>query len=189
MRNIAWGLSIASLMIACTSHTVSSENFTAIGLDNGKIMRVEKTNNTTIQKGMLTGHVYGETLSYRYKITVNKNEVIWDGGSSVPQQILFSNQGVCIHFFREDSHQRELASQDGKAHYEIIKTVVPVYERFVDERYFFKLFGEYHWIEISPETYQKMKESGAYFPIPNGNELTRPSPQRAKPEQAQLTAS
>lgn len=181
MRHIVLSLSFTSLMTACTSQTVSSENFTTVGLDNGKILRVEKTNNTTTHKGVLTGHVYGATLSYRYKITVNKNEVIWDGGSSVPQQILFGNQGVCIHFVREDSHRRELVSQDGKTHDEIIKTVVPVYEKFIDERYFFKLFGEYHWVEISPETYQKIKETGGYFPIPNGNELTLPSPERAKP--------
>lgn len=47
-----------------------------------------------------------------------------------------------------------------------------VYEKHIDERYFFKIFGDDYWTEISAEEYFSAKKSTKEYAIPNDNELT-----------------
>lgn len=46
-----------------------------------------------------------------------------------------------------------------------------MYQKHIDERYFFKLMGDAYWVDVSEEEYNTVKESCPEFEVPNDGEL------------------
>jgi hypothetical protein len=146
-------LLLVLVMIGCTQKTESSTYLTNVVLGNGKALSVAKTNTKTTSVGVITGHVYNPTYSWSYKFTINDDEVMWYGGNGVPQTILFRGDEVYVGYLIkkliiiESEKSKEKPSQP-----EIIASVVPVYERFIDERYFLNLFGKVIGLKFQKST-------------------------------------
>ena len=49
-------------------------------------------------------------------------------------------------------------------------TIVPKFEAYIDNRYFYKMFGDDFWVDIVAERYNTIKTKYKVFDIPNDNE-------------------
>ncbi len=160
---------------ACNTEIKSKSYKTKVELPNGKLLEVVKTNSTKEYYGILTNHHYTTDYTYNYKFTVNNDDVFWDGLSSVPKKILFAQGVIYAYSLKENFVPRAIDSiHKNKESLKIEKDSIlieRVYEKFKDERYFFKQFGKASWITIKLEEYEKIKKMGQEFDIPNDNEL------------------
>ena len=122
---------------ACESSTQVREKITVSELPDGYIIHVKKIDSETTRVGALTGHKYGTSHSYIYQFTLSPGQIYWYGGSKVPQEIILCNREIYIHYLQLDSL--------GKP--EEFKYVIQShYDKHVDKRYFFNLFGEQYWV-------------------------------------------
>lgn len=142
-------------------------------LPNGKRLIVEKTNKETTQIGIFSKHNYGTSHTFKYKISINPGDINWDGGNGEPKHLLFCEDTIYMRSFKEKSVRVEYNDsidnkEEVKYHYEIKE----VFQKHIDERYFFKLFGDDYWIDISQEEYTSKIESCNQYIIPNDNELS-----------------
>jgi hypothetical protein len=139
-------------------------------LPNEKHLLIEKTNESSLLKGIFTGHIYDTIRSYTYKVIID-NDVEWDGGSSEPKHILFCEGEMYLHSLKEKcitTKYYDSTSQKMEAKYNF--EIQDVYEKHIDKRYFFKLMGEDFWTEIISEKYLKLKNQCKEYDIPNDNE-------------------
>ncbi len=162
-----------SLCTQCTSHTTAQIDKQRTVFPNGKRMLVEKTNKKTSQYGIITKHHYGDTHSYSYTFTIEKDDVNWDGGTREPKEILFTQDTVYLKSLTKKAIPFQpkdtiLHTSAVERHYEIQE----VFEKFVDERYFFQWFGDAYWVTIPKFGYTMNMKKGEFYEIPNDKELT-----------------
>ena len=161
------------LFSSCNSYTEKRTGITTNQLPNGKKLSVEKTSKETTEIGIITNHNYGTTHTFTYKVSINKNEINWDGGSAEPKYILFCKDTTYIRYLEEKRTEIEYKdslsnSVKSNSYYEIKE----FYQKLVDKRYFFKLFGKQYWINIPADAYNSKKKFCDEYIIPNDNELT-----------------
>ncbi len=178
MKNTLYKIIVLLFLVGvysnCTSETEKQVDKTNKLLDNGMRLVVEKTNEITKEIGVFSKHNYRTTRSYTYKFTVDGGDVNWDGGSGEPKHILFCENAVYVHYLKEKYITLEQRnSGDPNIEYnESVNNVKEVFELYIDNRYFFKLFGDDYWVEITPESYENKKISCKEYDIPNDNELS-----------------
>ena len=161
------------LFISCNYNAEEIIDKTSKILPNKKHLVVEKINKETTAVGIFTNHNYGTSHSFTYTFSVNPGDINWDGGSSEPKSILFCKDTTYVRYLKEKSIKVKYTdSIDGvikdKHHFEIHE----VFQKHIDERYFFKLLGNDYWAEISSENYSSIQKSCDEYLIPNDNELT-----------------
>ncbi|SEK93123.1 hypothetical protein SAMN04487910_1503 [Aquimarina amphilecti] len=164
------------LIISCRSKTTERIDITNTLLGNDMYLEVEKKNKNTTHRGIITNSNYGTTHSYSYKLTINNGDINWNGGTAEPKHLLFCKDSTYIHYLKEKYIPIKSKDSVGNiaeenSYYE----VQDVFEVYVDKRYFFKLFGDEYWLEISSESYNLQKESCTEYSIPNDNELSLPN--------------
>lgn len=164
---------LVGVCCTCTSETEKQVDKTNKLLGNGKRLVVEKTNKTTHKTGYFTKHYYGATHSYAYEFEVDGGDVNWGGGSGEPKHILFCENAVYVHYLKNKyvpiQHNDTTTSKIENSGY---YSVQDVFELYIDNRYFFNLFGDDYWVEITPESYANKKITCDEYSIPNDNELS-----------------
>ncbi|MEI6866142.1 hypothetical protein [Flavicella sp.] len=63
-------------------------------------------------------------------------------------------------------------SIDNTTKYNYHSEIQEVFQKHIDERYFFKLFGNDFWVDIPSENYSFLKKSCEDYDIPSDNELS-----------------
>lgn len=165
-----FSITILLVFISCTTKTEINTNVTSKQLAKNKLLAVQKTEKTDSRKGIFSNHEYSSSYSYNYQFTINDNEVIWqDKGSAVPKNILFSEDTVYINYVEKKSVPYQQAANDTIARYK--DSIVTKYDQFIDNRYFFKWFGEFSWQSITLEKYNKKILNGTEYSIPNDDDL------------------
>lgn len=160
---------ILLLFLSCTTETKVTTNTNNKILENGKHLKVDKTTKKAIHIGIITKKNYGTTYSFSYNFTINKNEVKWGKNSAEPKNIIFTQDTVYVKSLEKKSIPHHYSVNDSL----ITKhrdSIMLKFEAYIDNRYFFKMFGDDFWIDISTENYQKIKENHKEFNIPNDNE-------------------
>ncbi len=167
---------VAVSVILCSSCTYDTEEKIDKSnklLPNGKHLVVEKATSSTTATGFFTKYSYGITHSFYYKLSINPGDVNWDGGSAEPKNIIFYKDAAYIHYLKEkDVKVEAFDSLDNITKTYTQLEVHDFYEKHIDERYFFKLFGSDYWTEIPAEEYFLAKQSSEEYDVPNDNELT-----------------
>jgi len=158
---------------SCTSHTEKTTDKIRKILPNGKNLLVEKTNKDTSSKGVFTKHTYSVSHNFEYSISIDKGDIKWYTEIGEPKNILFCRDTAYIRYLKEKTiRTKNLDSIDTIPTYKYHKEIHETYQKHIDKRYFFKLFGDAFWVDISPENYLVLKENCTEFEIPNDNELT-----------------
>jgi hypothetical protein len=161
------------LFISCNYDTKEITNRTNKVLPNGKYLVVEKITTETTSRGIVTNHNYGTSHSFRYKLSLHQEDINWNGGSGEPKNILFCKDTIYIRYLKEKRSRTEyIDSISNTTKYYYHSEVLEVFQKHIDERYFFKIFGSDFWVDITPQHYASLKKSCEDYPIPNENELT-----------------
>ncbi|MCT4582226.1 MAG: hypothetical protein N4A35_12510 [Flavobacteriales bacterium] len=158
---------------SCATETVSKTYVTNKELPNGILLSVEKTNTENTQIGMFTKHNYGTTHSYSYKVIVEELDAVWEGKSGEPKKLVFCKDSLFLLSYKEmlftnDSLRKIDSTLAYESHYEVVEE----FQKYVDNRYFFKLFGDAYWVSIPSSCYQYKKSSCKEYDVPNDNELS-----------------
>ncbi|WP_158974854.1 hypothetical protein [Cellulophaga sp. L1A9] len=142
-------------------------------LPNGMHLTIEKTDIKKTSFGIFTNHNYGTSHRFKYRVAVDKGSIDWDFGVGEPKHFLFCNKGVYIHYLNENSYTEEVRDtiNDTIEEVRVIK-IENQYQKYIDERYLFKLFGDAYWVDVSEEEYARNKALCSEQEIPNDNELT-----------------
>ncbi len=158
--------------LSCMTETEINTNVTSQLLPNNKLIEVLKKEITATQTGVFTRTNYSSTYSFEYQFTINKNEIIWkDKGSAIPKKIVFCKDTTYIKYL----HKKSIAYQ--QIHSDTINitkyrdTIVKKHEAFIDNRYFFKLFGDSFWTTITESKYNAKKTKCNEYDIPNDNDF------------------
>lgn len=142
-------------------------------LPNGMHTIVEKTDIKKTSIGIFTSHNYGTSHRFRYKVLVDEGDIEWDFGVGEPKHFLFCDEGVYIHYLNESSRIEEVKdSLNTIIEEKRFDTIENFYQKHIDERYFFKLFGDAYWVDVTVEEYNTFKNKCDEQPIPNDNELS-----------------
>ena len=132
---------------------------------------VEKTTNEHSHIGVFTNHDYGKTKSYSYKLKIDN--INWNGESGEPKNILFCDGATYLYSYQEKSiNNNSLRKMDSTIAYESYDTVVEVYQKHIDERYFFSQLGSEYWVTVLAKEYTSKKKTCNEYSVPNDGELT-----------------
>ncbi len=164
--------SMVLLLFSTNCTHISNESTDTVSkiLPNGQHLVVEKINKESTSIGIITKHNYGTTHSFSYSITLNDEDINWSGGSGEPKHLLFCKDTVYIHYLKKKWVEDFLIDSldvERNGHFEI----KDVYQKHIDKRYFFKLFGDAYWVETTLKNYMKQKLVCNEFEVPNDNEL------------------
>lgn len=141
-------------------------------LPNGMHITIEKTDIETTSIGIFTTTNYSRSHRFKYKVNVDEGNITWDFGVGEPKHFLFCDEEVYIHYLNETSYVEEVKdSVNASTEENRFTKIENLYQKHIDKRYFFKLFGEDFWVDVEEEEYNKAKNTGKEFPIPNDNEL------------------
>ncbi len=169
--HILFYILIICFFSSCNRETKETIDITNKVFPNGKHYTIEKTNKETTSIGIFSKHNYGTHHSFSYKLSIDPGSIHWNGGSGEPKHIIFCKDTTYIHYLKKKSI--ELAQTDSlKTNTEYTYKVQDVFEKHIDKRYFFNLFGDDYWVEILPEEYASIKNSCGEFLISNDNELS-----------------
>ena len=169
MQNLIALMFSICLFTSCNYDTQEVVNKTSKKFPNNITLSVEKITKETTSRGIFTNHNYGTSHNFTYSFFIKKKNIHWDGGSSEPKNILFYKNDIYVRYLEKKSIKEVDSINDtNNYHYEIQET----FQKHIDERYFFKLFGDEYWIEISPKDYTYIKTHGEEYNIPNDNELS-----------------
>ncbi|WP_461629474.1 hypothetical protein [Labilibaculum euxinus] len=176
IKQIAFfALIIISFVSGCNYNSEKNIDKVSKLLPNGKHLMVEKTNEETTAIGIFTKHDYGTTHQFSYKFSIDDGDVIWDGGSGEPKNILFCEDTIYIRYLANKYIQVESTdSINNTSKYDYHFEIKEVFQKHIDKRYFFKLLGDDYWVDILPEDYACRKISCDEYPIPNNCELSLP---------------
>lgn len=142
-------------------------------LPNGMHITIEKTDIETTSIGIFTSTNYSRSHSFKYKANVDEGDITWDFGVGVPKHFLFCDEEVYIHYLNETSYVEEVKdSLNASIEEKRFHKIQNFYQKHIDERYFFKLFGDAYWVDITPEEYTTQKTKCTEQVIPNDNELS-----------------
>ena len=159
--------------MGCRSKTTERIDVTNTLLGNDKHLKVTKTNKNTTYRGVITNSNYGTSHSYSYELTINKDDMYWNGGTAEPKHLLFCKDSIYIHYLKEKYISVQSKDSLGnivnkEGYYE----VQDIFEVYIDKRYFFKFFGDDYWLQIPSKRYNLLKESCIEYIVPNDNELS-----------------
>lgn len=177
MRRLLYKLLFISLLLilfSCYSDTENNIQKTNKIFENGKHIKVEKTNIITKHIGVFTKNHYGTTHQFSYQFTVDskKGKINWkDKGHAEPKHLIFCKDSVYVKYLGKKHIPIEKKATDTTNVIKYKDVVKELFEVHIDERYFFRLFGDAYWVEISAEKYNNKKEICAEYNIPNDNEL------------------
>lgn len=182
-------LGLSLLLSACTTKTTEHSQHLSQDFPQGKQLEVEVTSLHTEQVGIISKITYATADHYRYEFRLLPNDIPWKNMDDEPKQLLVcADNSAYLHSVRQQANPyyatttavetkpaAENTEQKEQALAEENKPVEPYvilknhYTSFVDKRYFFKLLGEYYWVEISKDEYSsKLKDCQAYA-VPNEN--------------------
>lgn len=162
----------AILLSGCNSKVKETINKEVKLLPNGKRLTVEKKNKETTHIGIFSKHNYGTSHSFTYKISVNPGNINWDGGTGEPKHLLFCKDDIYIKFLKEESVKVEYTdSIDYQVKDRYDYEIKEAFQKHIDERYFFNLFGDDYWIDVSEEEYTSKNKYCEDYSIPNDDEL------------------
>ena len=142
---------------ACTYSSEKNSTKNVLTLDNTTI-EIKNIDIYTRQKGIFSGHEYGKVYSFKYNIKLSPQSVSWSNIGSVweisePKSItLCEEKQVYIGALVVDNNGGPLND---------------IYYKLIDERYLFKLLGEYHWEGTNEEQYLKETKSCSTQELPN----------------------
>jgi hypothetical protein len=142
-------------------------------LPNGMHLTIEKTDIKKTSIGIFTSHNYGTSHRFKYRVAVDQGSIEWDFGVGEPKHFLFCDKGVYIHYLNENSYTEE--SRDSITNTVEELRVIKIenqYQKYIDERYLFKLLGDAYWVDVTEEEYTRNKNTCSEQAIPNDNELT-----------------
>ncbi|GEM_PF-2185729 len=160
------------LLLSCKTETEINTNVTSQLLPNNKLIKVLKKEKTATQRGVFTHTNYSSTYSFKYQFTINTNEVIWKNkGSALPKTIVFCNDTIYIKYLQKKSVPYQQIRNDTVNQTKYKDTIVEKYDKFIDNRYFFKWFGKTFWSSISKEKYNAKKSSCNAYSIPNDDDF------------------
>ncbi|APU09930.1 hypothetical protein A5M85_06430 [Cellulophaga lytica] len=166
-------LALGTTIFSCKSNTEESSTEKSLVLPNGMRLTVLKTNKDETSIGILTGSNYGTTHTYKYNVLLHEPDVNWSLGSGEPKNFLFCKDTIYIHYVNKNNYPISVTDSvtnttAAKNNYKIES----MYQKHVDNRYFFNLFGDDFWLDVSPKRYNEIKNSCDEYAIPNDGELT-----------------
>lgn len=184
-----WSVGFSLLLAACTTKTTENSHRSIQDFPQGEQIIVEVLRIHAEQVGVISNITYATTDKYRYRLRFLPNDIRWENSDDEPKQLLIcADQSVYLHSVRQQANPfyanqpavevKQAAGagvQDTQAPVEESKHLEPYlilknhYTRFVDQRYFFKLLGDYYWADMSKDEYaSKLKECQIYA-VPNEN--------------------
>ena len=118
---------------------------------NGKAIKVTRKDEVTTWTGMITGKDYGDTNTFNYEFNIEPDDSEWKGSvNQVPLALVFCDNEtflkVADRIVNYDSLYGPPTFKD-----------TTLYFRNVDERYFFKMFGEQYFVDSDSVAYLESK--------------------------------
>ncbi len=166
-------LVLCLLAFSCNNSVKETTSEKSVVLPNGIHLTVVKTNKYRTSVGILTNTNYGTTHSYKYNVLLNEPNINWSYGSGEPKNLLFCKDTTYIHYVNKNSYPIKVTdSITNTITTKYTHKVENMYQKYIDKRYFFNLFGDDFWLDITPERYNKIKNLCSEYVIPNDNELT-----------------
>ncbi len=160
------------IFISCKTKTEINTNVVSKKLPNNKIIKILKTEETATHIGVFTHSNYGSTYHFNYQFTIDKNDIIWKNkGTAVPKKIIFCQDSVYVKYLQKKIISYQQIYNDTLKQIKHKDTIVEKYDQFIDNRYFFKWFGDVNWISISKNKYNSKKISCNEYSIPNDNDF------------------
>lgn len=173
LKRFSFIILLFSLLTSCNSETEEIIDKTNKTFSNGITMTVEKVNKETTSRGIFTNHNYGTSHSYTYSFSIKEGKINWDRGSGEPKHIIFHQDTTYISYLKNKVIKTKYTdSITNTTQYNHHSEIRAVFQQHIDKRYFFKLFGDDYWNDITPEHYNSVKKLSEEFSIPNDNELT-----------------
>ncbi|WP_405292535.1 hypothetical protein [Algibacter sp. Ld11] len=166
-------ISINALFISCDYEDKEIIDKMNTVLSNGRHLEVEKTTTLSTAIGLFSGHNYGTTHRFTYKLRIEPEDVTWDGGSGEPKSLLFFKDTTYIYFLKEKVIRKTYTDSITNTLKEDSYTEIHAfYQKHIDMRYFFKFFGDDYWVDIPHKDFNAIKHFSNEFAIPNDNELS-----------------
>ena len=175
MKNILFAIFLLLCIISCTSETEVRTNEVNKILGNGKHLQVNKTTKVTTHTGIITHHNYGTTYRYNYTFTIDDGDINWLIGDGEPKTILFCTDTTYISLLTKKNIAINDTIDSLNINTSYRKVVQQRFQQYIDERFFFNLFGDDYWIDIPAEKYYSKQKNCTEYDIPNDNELTLPT--------------
>ena len=164
-------LIIIQLLIGCDVKTEERIDKSSKTFPNGKNIIVEKLNKESTSTGIITSINYGTSHSFRYEFTLTEDNIKWDGGSAEPKNIIFCKDAIYIRYLKEKSLNTIVTDSTDTIIENNTYEIKEFYQKHIDRRYFFKIFGDDFWEDISSEDYYSVIKSCDEYVIPNDGEL------------------
>lgn len=127
---------------------------------------------------MLTNTDYGTIHTFTYRLHLDTDYLTWSGGNSEPKSLLFCGEDIYLRSLRERFKTRigpDAGLQESSARSSPRETstlvVTEEVERFQDERYLWRLFGDAFWVREDPEVYHRRRATCLETIVPNDNDL------------------
>lgn len=170
---IFFAITIVALFVSCKDEIKETVTKKSEILPNGMHLTIEKTDIRKTSLGLFTNHNYGTSHRFKYRVSVDQGSIDWDFGVGEPKHFLFCDKDVYIHYLNENSYTEESRDSitDISEEVHVIK-IENQYQKYIDERYLFKLFGDAYWVDVTEEEYARNKAICSEQAIPNDNELT-----------------
>jgi len=157
-NNISLYLLVIFIISCSTKVTYTYEKFTK-SYPDAKRVDVTVTFSSTEYTGLLSGHRYDNTESYSYSFQLSPGRIKWKNNGE-PKRFVFCNNNVYLKYMVSSSNYDDTLEK-------VITKVSARYNIHQDDRYFFKLFGEQSWINISESKYRRYAEKCTEENIPN----------------------
>ncbi|AIY12492.1 hypothetical protein M667_04320 [Cellulophaga baltica NN016038] len=170
---ILFAITLIAFFVSCTDKVKETVTKKSEMLPNGMHLTIEKTDIKKTSFGIFTNHNYGTSHRFKYRVAVDQGSIEWDFGVGEPKHFLFCDKGIYIHYLNENSYTEEARDTINDTIEEVRVTKIEnQYQKYIDERYLFKLFGDAYWVDVTEEEYARNKSLCSEQAIPNDNELT-----------------
>lgn len=166
-------VALSTTIFSCKSSTEESTTKKSSVLPNGMRLTVLKINKDKTSIGILTGTNYGTIHTYKYNVLLHEPDVNWSFGSGEPKNVLICKDTIYIHYTNKNRSSTTVTDSITNATNTTYNYKVEnLYQKHIDNRYFFNLFGDDFWLDVTPERYNEIKNSCEEYAIPNDGELT-----------------
>ena len=149
------------LLVMCTSDTQVSHTAFRRKFENGRSVEVVREDRSIRFKGILTGADYGGVNDFQYEFITQPDEYSWKGNmNQVPVELIFCDDDT---YLKVTERIAKYDSLYGTPHFKD----TALYFKNVDDRYFFKFFGEQYFREADSIDYysKKLKCKEAQLPV------------------------
>lgn len=171
-RRVTFILIVLQLFTGCDVRTEERIDKTSKTFPNGKHIIVEKSNKVSTSVGIFTSINYGTSHSFIYEFTIIEDDIKWEGGSGEPKNIIFCKEAVYLRYLKEKPIKAISADTINNRSIENhTYEIQEFFQRHIDRRYFFKIFGSEYWEDISSDDYNSIKKICEEYEVPNDGEL------------------